>query len=661
MLTIDGLASGIDTTSIIEGLLGIQQQQIDEFSSRKTEVGVEQAAFAGLETQMLSLRNSLTGLTAGGGSAFRARAATSSNENLLTVAASSSAPTGNYQVTVNQLAQSHQIASQGFADKGDLVTQGDLEIQIGNGNSTTVTIDSSNNTLEGMVEAINRSDADVTATIINDGSASPYRIMLTANSTGGSNDIRITNNLGATGGGETQPTFDLDNPIQDPLDAVATLGSGSGAISVSSSTNQLDEVVPGVTLNLLGADVDSPVNVSVAPDSQTTIDAATKFVESYNALMKYIDDQSKFTPETETAGPLLGNRTAIRIQDDLRLLVTESVGNLNPNLNRMTAAGFSFDDAGRLSLNEGRLRDLLEGNVDGVDDSDVARLFTLGANTDNNGVNFVFGGTRTQEGDVQVDITSVAESAQITAGAALAATTVIDDSNNSFTIKVDGNKAEVSLAAGSYTGQELADLVEGAVNSHSEMAGREVQVSLDSGAMRIQSLTVGSKSEIEIIAGEDLAIFGFSGGENDRGQDVVGTFIVNGQEETATGNGRLLVGDADNEFTADLQVRANLTASQLGEGPEATLSITRGVASKLDQLVSSILDPVNGRLEAENDRYDSQIESIDDSIDRLRQQFEAQQESLVAEFVALESTISELQNTGNFLAAQFGGPNLFSS
>ena len=88
--------------------------------------------------------------------------------------------------------------------------------------------------------------------------------------------------------------------------------------------------------------------VTVVPDA--TIESAQAFVESYNNLMSYIDSQARFTAETEDAGPLLGNRAVIRIQDDLRLLLTESIGGLNPSLNRLTAAGFSLDDKGRTCL-----------------------------------------------------------------------------------------------------------------------------------------------------------------------------------------------------------------------------------------------------------------------------------------------------------------------
>ncbi|MCA9176298.1 MAG: flagellar filament capping protein FliD [Planctomycetales bacterium] len=661
MLTIDGLASGIDTTKIVEGLLEIQQKQIDQFESRKTKTGVQQASFSGLESRLLSLRNDLSKLTTSGGSVFRNRSATSSDESLVQVAASSNAPVGSYQIKVNQLAQSHQVATQGFDDPGSLITEGDLTLQVGSGAATTITIDSSNNTLQGLVDSINRSDAGVSAVLINDGSASPYRLMLTAEATGAANDIRITNGLGATAGSATQPQFDLGNAIQDPLDANVTLGSGAGAITVNSSTNHVENVVPGVTLNLLGADPAKAININVTQNSDATIESAQAFVESYNNLMSYIDSQARFTAETEDAGPLLGNRAVIRIQDDLRLLLTESIGGLNPSLNRLTAAGFSLDDKGQLSLDETRLRDLVEGRVEGVDSDDVARLFALGADSDTSGVSFVFGSSRTAEGEVQVDITSAATTAVLTAGSALAGSTVIDGTNNTLDVDIDGANAVITLAAGTYTQQELADQLQIQLNSHQDLRGRQLEVSLDGGALRIESLTIGSASEIQINSGTALTALGLSGGESARGQDVVGKFIVNGEEELATGRGNLLVGNSENRYTADLQVRASLAASQLVSGPEATLNVTRGVASRLDQLINEFVDPVNGRIKSENDRFDDQIESIDESIERLKAQFEAQQESLLAQFVSLESTISELQNTGNFLASQLGGISLLNN
>ena len=86
MLSIDGLATGIDTATIIEGLLTIQQRQIDQLESRKAEAGIKQASFAGVESRLLALRNAISRLTSRGGDVFLAKTATSSDENLVLAA-----------------------------------------------------------------------------------------------------------------------------------------------------------------------------------------------------------------------------------------------------------------------------------------------------------------------------------------------------------------------------------------------------------------------------------------------------------------------------------------------------------------------------------------------------------------------------------------------
>ncbi len=74
---------------------------------------------------------------------------------MLTAAASSNAAPGIYNLQVDSLAQAQEIASQGFASPTSAITQGTLQLQIGNGAATTITIDSTNNSLQGLANAIN--------------------------------------------------------------------------------------------------------------------------------------------------------------------------------------------------------------------------------------------------------------------------------------------------------------------------------------------------------------------------------------------------------------------------------------------------------------------------------------------------------------------------
>src|SRR4029079_6556267 len=100
------------------------------------------------------------------------------------------------------------------------------------------------------------------------------------------------------------------------------------------------------------------------------------------------------------------------------------------------------------------------------------------------------------------------------------------------------------------------------------------------------------------------------------GLDVAGSFLVNGETEAAIGRGRVLTGNTDNTNTADLPCRVALTSSQVVTGPEASLTVTRGVASRLDQVLGKLLDSTTGRVKQVEDSFDDQADDIQKVIDR---------------------------------------------
>src|SRR5690606_18760997 len=127
--------------------------------------------------------------------------------------ATSKASVGVYQLTVNTLATAHQIVGQGYAEPDSEVTQGTLQFQVGSGTITTINVDGTNNTLQGIADAINAADTDLSATIVRDasGGATPYRLLLASRKTGSANAINVTNSLADSSGGATKLVFDLGN------------------------------------------------------------------------------------------------------------------------------------------------------------------------------------------------------------------------------------------------------------------------------------------------------------------------------------------------------------------------------------------------------------------------------------------------------------------
>ncbi|MGE3998907.1 MAG: flagellar filament capping protein FliD [Planctomycetaceae bacterium] len=660
MLTIDGLISGIDTEAIVAGLLNIQQQQIDLLGGRKNEIAAKQGAFQAIQNQLLSLRSSGAVLARSQNSVFNARVVNVSDEQAVLATAAGNAATGVSQIRINSLARAHQVASQGFAEEDAAITQGTLTLQSGSASPVTLTIDSTNDTLEGLAAAINGSNAGVSASIIRDssGSGTPSRLLLTGKNTGVSQQISITNNLAADGGGAIQPTFDLGNPVQQAADASITLGSGAGAITVQSATNTVNNLISGVSLTLRAADAGKEITVSVEADTEQAATAVGDFVETFNGLVDFINTLSKFDAASGQGGLLLGNRNASSILETVRSSLLNSIPGLGGGANRLTALGVSVDGTGKLQFNQSKLDDILKGRDPHVNPNDVKRVFALDGQSSHASVRFIIGSSRTQPSKTpyQIDITQAAARAGITAANPLAASTVIDGTNNSLRLTVDGvDSGSLTLTDGTYTQQQLADHVESVLNTSNALVGRSVSVSVKNDKLVVTSDSYGSTSQVTVGSGSANAALGFSGTENEVGKDVAGTFIVDGVTETATGRGQLLTGNSDNQHTADLQVRISLTPADVLPGIDAELAVTQGLAARLDQVLNQFLDPVTGRFKIIKDGFDSSIENLQRNLDRQTASFERQREKIVRDFTALESAISELNNTSSFLASQLAG------
>lgn len=780
-LRFTGLASTLDTDALIEGLLAIQKAKITSLENKQSDVATMQTVFQGLQGKVVLLLSDAINLGRSVNSAFDFKTATSTDTSLLTAAASSSATPGVYAMRVNSLAKSQQIASQGFDSLTSEIKTGTLDIKVGSGATTTITVDGTNNTLQGLVNTINNTTtAEVTASIINDGSDSrtqPYRLLLTSKKTGASNAITLTNNLdgptgskprfdttyvgpavkdvsfvgtsavtsnvvpaggytgtanntysfnvtSASGGGVvgtdtiTIDWVDTSSPVpnsgtitldatyipgntvavgpqgiqvqfgagnlavgdkftvdafvpdvQAAADASVTVGSGPGAITVTSATNTVDGIIPGVTLNLLGADPLKEVSLTIANDTANVKTSILNFVDDYNDLLDYINDRSTYDQDTETAGILLGNNDAFSIKNKLMSEVGSIVDNVATAMNRLSALGITLSDTGKLDVDESKLDQALAGQLSGVSYNDVRRLFTLDGVSNNAGIKFILGGDETEASGAipyQVDITAAARQATLTAGVSPLAspfTTITTGVNDTFIVKLNGKTSgTLTLAAGNYTPLELAQEVQGKINADAALGGAKVVATVDaSNFLKITTETYGSATNITIDSGNALATLGFAGGETNTGLDVVGQFIVNGTPESATGTGQVLRGNTGNANTEGLQVMVTLVAAQVGPGVEATsFTVTRGIASSLSIYLGDLDDTVNGKLKNINDAFQADIDLIQDSIDRQNELLDQERDSLLKQFTDLELTLNKLKSASSFLTSQLGSANMLS-
>ncbi len=446
--------------------------------------------------------------------------------------------------------------------------------------------------------------------------------------------------------------------VQAATNAQVQLGTGSGAIVVQSSTNVVNDLVPGVSLNLLSADPAKEIKITVANDVEAARKDVKDFVTDYNDFIDFIDKQTKFNVATGTAAALNGNRSVTDLRTQIERSVLSVSGNLPATINRLGAIGITSDGKGKLEINETKLNDVLNGNVAGVGFPELKKLFALAGTSSSSGITFATGTKLTKESGSTpygVDITQAAEQAKVTGTNTVASSTVIDGSNNTLVVRIDdATSSTITLASGTYSQVDLARQVESQINGSLASKGKEVSVSLASQRLSITSNRYGAVSEATVVSGTALASLGFAGTETDRGLDVAGTFLVNNVVEAATGSGQILTGDASNANTSGLAMVVALTSTQVQSGVDGTMSITRGMASRLDAVLQTLLDPVAGSIQKIDDRFQASITEAQHQTTKETVAMSDQRTALLSQFASLERTMSNLRAQGDLLSRTFG-------
>eukprot|EP00456_Euglypha_rotunda_P009787 TRINITY_DN1228_c0_g1_i6.p1 TRINITY_DN1228_c0_g1~~TRINITY_DN1228_c0_g1_i6.p1 ORF type:complete len:782 (-),score=205.52 TRINITY_DN1228_c0_g1_i6:538-2883(-) len=449
--------------------------------------------------------------------------------------------------------------------------------------------------------------------------------------------------------------------IQTAADAQVQLGAGSGAVVIRSATNTVTNLIPGVSLKLQSADPTKTVQLNVADDVDGAITKITNFVNDYNNFASYIDYQTKYTPgqgtATGTAGPL-NQSIAVR---GLRSKIEEALTTVSPDLpsqiNRLGALGITPGANGQLQIDTAQLKNVLNGNVAGVGFDDLKSLFGLQGQSSSAGVQFATATAKTKSAATPytVHVTQAAQRASVT-GTAVATSTVIDDTNNSLVITLDGKTSStITLASGTYTAQQLANEVQTEINAAMLPNGSTSSVTLDNGKLVVTSGRYGTASTISINSGTSLSALGFTGSESSTGIDVAGSFVVNGQTEVATGVGQILTGNSANANTDGLSVVVTLTPSQITPGGvDSTMKVTRGVAANVSSMLTEMLDPVNGQITQIAKQFSDQIQTAQNDVNKQTTAMNLQQATLLRQFSQMETVLANLQAESNLITSSFG-------
>jgi flagellar hook-associated protein 2 len=342
-----GTGQGIDVTSTVNQLITNLRGPEQVWQTQQQILKGQSDALTQLNTEVTALSNAIDALNDPAG-ALSARAVSSSQPGIAIASASNSTPVGSHTIVVNNLATSSSYYSDPVANSTTTLAAGNFTVQVGGKPATTITIDATNNTLDGLAAAITNANLGVTASVVNDSNGA--RLAIVSNTSGAASDLTINNvssglsfTKGATG---TDASLTVDG------------------VPISSASNTVANTVAGLTLNLVGAAPNTEVQIGVTPDTSKVTQAITDFVTAYNTIIQDLTSQFTYNTSTNSAGPLATDAGARMVQTELLSAVTYAgTGN---TFNTLAQLGVSMNNDGTLSVDNAALTSAVNSDFAGV-------------------------------------------------------------------------------------------------------------------------------------------------------------------------------------------------------------------------------------------------------------------------------------------------------
>ncbi len=394
--------TGFDVTATVTSILAIQQAIETPWQTQLTALQAQDTALSGIGTNLSSLTTDVTALTDPEG-VMASKQGSSSDTNVLALSsASSAAIAGSHTVTVTKLAQTSSEYSDQITNTTDMLS-GSLTIQIGAGTAQTITLGSTNNTLQTLAAALNSGSYGVTASVVSSSTGS--RLSLVSTTSGAGGQITLTPSLTDT----TTSTSVGFSVGQTGQDAVLNVDG----LATTSASNTVTGAIPGVTFQLLATAASTPVQIQITNDNSSIETAVQQMVTDYNSVVTAMKTQEGNT-STGAAEPLYGSPTISLIQEQLAGSLFS--GAASGSVNNIGQLGISVNDDGTLTLDASTLDSILNSNYADVQgylqnsgsfgQNLATALNTLGTASPTGAVSLALAQNSTEESGLNTNITN---------------------------------------------------------------------------------------------------------------------------------------------------------------------------------------------------------------------------------------------------------------
>lgn len=357
-ITSTGLGSGLDIEGLVTKLVAAEgQPATSRLATKEANLQADLSALGSLKGALSAFQTSIQGLKEV--SAFKVYTATSSNTDLFTVAADSSAVAGSFSIKVEQLAQSEKMRFADFTSDTALVGAGTLTLGLGT-SSFNITTDATT-TLADVRDAINKASDNpgISATIIKV-SNTVSQLVMSSDKTGAANTITI--------GGSSPPSLTSLTTIQPAADAIIYVDGQK----VTKDSNSFSDVISGVTLSLKKADPLITGSLSIALDKDAAKSKVNDFIKAYNSLAGTMSSLSSYNAGTKQAARLFGDATLRGVQNQIRQALANPVQGM-AGFSTLAEIGIKTNKSGVLELDATKFDSVMASNSEAV-----SQLFASG-------------------------------------------------------------------------------------------------------------------------------------------------------------------------------------------------------------------------------------------------------------------------------------------
>jgi len=670
-ITSTGLGSGLDINSIVTAIVGAEKEPaLAKMIKSSGQATAMISAYGMLNSELSEFKDSYKNL--GRTSTFSAATASSSDSGILDTKLGIGAATGSWDFEVQQRAKAQTIvtsSANSYSEASSEIGTGEISFRYGtyNNNGTfsvnpdkaieTLTIDSSNNSLDKMRDAINEGAYSVSASIINDGTN--YRLVLTNKETGEASAMEMTvlDNDGDNSdtAGLSAFTFSATTKHLDETSTAQDAKIIMNGIEIMRSTNEITSVIEGVTLNINGETATGKtVNLTINQDSSAVEEQLNAFVENYNSTITRMNSLTADGGEGGSDGALNGDSTVRNIQNQMRSVLNTTLTHIGGAVQSFADLGMLTNRDGTLSLDATKLSDAMKNDM-----QSIANFFTASGAANDSSIIFESNSSLTKPGSYDVEITKIATQGALTGSAfnfsSFPANVV--DGANTFTMRLDGILSEdITLTAGSYDSiDSLIIELQSKINSDKNFVEKEVGVNINNsgGAFQITSKAYGSSSLLAIFPGTLDANFGLSGlttsifGENAEGKI---------DDKVAYGDGQYLLSEKGDSTGIKIKVDGGALGSR------GKVTYAEGMSSLMNSMLTGIIDgnisSTKGDVATSGSIIDGKIDSLNKQINQidvnqanLLYKMDKLEMRLYKQFNAMDMAVSSLNNTMSYLKA----------